>query len=725
MAAEAGAAATHWAFAAPERPQLPPVTNAAWGRTPIDAFVLARLEAEGLSPSPDADLPTLIRRLSLDLRGLPPTLEEIDTFLADRSPEAYERLVERFLADPAYGEKRASYWLDLARFGDTNGYQDDGTRSMWAYRDYVIRAFNDNRPFDQFTLENIAGDLLEGSTREQKIASGFNRNHRFNEEGGADPDEFRVAYSIDRVNTTATTWLGLTFECAQCHDHKYDPISQKEYYQFYAFFNSNEGELGVSKTKKQPPFLELPTAAQAKERARLAEAVARAEETLAEMDGPLQGRFLRWHTAGRLSEEEKKKAGADEQLAKIVDKPAAESTDDEKKRLRTFYVEHNEPAYVRAREKRDEFRALKRKVERQIPTTLVMQTMKSRLPAFVLERGDFRRPGERVEPGVPGVFPALGANRAANRLDLARWLVAPENPLVARVLVNRVWGRLFGSGLVRTVNDFGTRGEFPSHPKVLDWLATELLRLDWDVKELERQIVTSATYRQASTLTESSLRSDPTNRFLARASRFRLRAEEVRDNALAVAGLLSRKIGGPSVMPYQPEGYFADKSRDWKWTPSPGGDRYRRGVYTFWRRTTPYPSLVIFDAPSRELCVAERARTISPQQALMTLNDPVFVEAARVFAERICADGPPGIDQKLRQAFRLAVARRPAADDLEVLRALYQEEFERFSSDPAAATKLASQGSAPAWPGLEARDVAVWTSLASVLLNLDETVMRE
>ena len=678
----------HWAFAPRVRPPPPAVQNPSWPRGPIDRFVLARLEKAGLTPSPEANRFALVRRLSLDLRGLPPTLAEVDAFLQDESPYAYERVVDGFLADPAYGEKMATDWLDLARFGDTNGYQDDGIRSMWPYRDYVIEAFNANLPYDQFTRENLAGDLLPNATLQQKIASGFNRNHRFNEEGGSDPEEFLVVYAVDRTNATATTWLGLTFECAQCHDHKYDPISQKEYYQLYAFFNSVKDELGVSKARRQPPYVMLPTPDQ--------------EKKMRELDVSLR------HVA-----EERK-----------VYLETQETGTTAWEQLRRSILVLFERTLWRLAERRWDLEEAKKRVDRDIATTFVMEPSAPRRQAFILRRGSFQDKGDPVSPDVPVILPPLKSERR-DRLALARWLTDPDHPLVTRVVVNRVWKQLFGVGIVKTVNDFGTRGDLPSHPALLDWLTTEFVRLGWDVKALQRLIVMSATYRQNAARQGAGVDVDPENRLFWRAPRYRLGAEEIRDNALAIAGLLSSKIGGPSVMPYQPANYFADKSGDWRWAPSPGDDQYRRGLYTFWRRTTPYPTLMIFDAPSREVCTAERPRTNTPLQALVTLNDPVFVEAARAFAQRVLVKGPEPEEEKLVFGFRVALAYHPSAQQIAVLRDVLHAERARYRADLEAAAELVHQGQYPQPADLDVVEIAAWMSVTSVLLNLDETITRE
>ncbi len=667
----------HWAYQSPIRPDFPAVVDSAWVRNGIDPFVLSKLESADLHPEPQADLTTLIRRLSLDLTGLPPTVDEVDAFLNDSSPNAYERLVDRLLASPHFGEKLAQDWLDLARFGDSSGYQDDGDRPNFPYRDYVIAAFNSNMPFDQFTIENLAGDLLPDATLMQKVASGFNRLHRHNEEGGSDPDEFQVVYSVDRTNTTATTWMGLTFGCAQCHDHKYDPFSQREYYQLYAFFNSLKGELVISKSAS-PPQIPVP--------------------------GDSDQRQLD-QLAGEIAELEQRKGNAGLEVQDI------------------------DAQLTALREKRDA-------LEKSIPLALIWEEMEQPRPSRILTRGDYQLPGETVGRDVPAIFPPLDPAAPRDRLTLARWLVRGDHPLTARVAVNRMWQLCFGVGLVRTPEDFGVRGEPPTHPDLLDWLATEFVRkpLDpteehspWDVKRLMRLIVTSATYRQSSAVSPGLRELDPDNRLLARGARFRLSAEEIRDGALAASGLLTRRIGGRSVYPYQPDHFYRDKEDDpgeWKWPLENGEELYRRSLYTFRRRTTPYPSYQTFDAPSRGECTVARSRTNTPLQSLVTMNDPAFVEAARVLGERVAVYGSND-EERLSFAFRTVLSRMPTTRERAVLVELFQSERNRYVADPQAAATVISHGAAPRQSTADPVDVAAWMAVATTLLNLDEAITRE
>ncbi|HZZ76923.1 MAG TPA: PSD1 and planctomycete cytochrome C domain-containing protein [Gemmataceae bacterium] len=734
--AEGATYAQHWAYLAPQRPTVPTVKDQAWCKNEIDAFILAKLESAGLPPNPRAERETLIRRLSLDLRGLPPSLEEVDAFLADQSADAYEQLVERMLKSPHYGEKMALHWLDLARFGDTSGYHMDSTRQMWLWRDWVIDAFNRNMPFDQFTIEQLAGDLLPNATTSQKIASGFNRNTRFNEEGGVDPEEYVIRYNVDRTNTLGQVWLGMTVGCAECHSHKYDPLSHQEYYQLFAYFTGiTEPMLEGSMVHDRPlpPILKLATPEQTKQ---LASLRAEAEQLEKEIDKELSrykykdqgddhpGRSqAAWEKLAR----EDIKLPADIRAALAVD--AVKRDAKQLQLVRRYYLRR-----VNA-DAREMFGLLDRDlvelsqkikaIEDAIPYTLVSEEMKTPRPAHVLIRGDFLHKAERVERGVPAFLPPMPEGAPDNRLGLARWLVRPDHPLTARVTVNRLWGQIFGQGIVRTAADFGSQGDYPSHPELLDWLATEFVRTGWDVKAMMRKIVLSATYQQASTHTPLGAKLDPGNRLLHRAPRYRLSAEELRDNALAIAGLIDAKVGGPSFMPYQPPDFYKYKNEVWTWNPSAGDEQYRRGVYAFWRRTALHPMFAILDAPSREECNSQRMRTNTPLQALVTLNDPTFVEAARVFAQHLLTHGPRDHDARLALAFRSATCRAPTAEEMTVLRARIQQQLVRFRADADAASKLVNVGQYPREAQLDVSEHAAWTALCNLILNLDEVMMRE
>ncbi len=900
----------HWAFTPPRRPEVPAVEAKSRVRNPIDSFLLNRLESKGWIPSPEADRTTLIRRLSFDLTGLPPAPAEVAAFAADARPDAYERLVDRLLASPHYGERMALSWLDAARYADTNGYHIDNHRDIWKYRDWVIDAFNANQPFDRFTVDQIAGDLLPDATVPQKIASGFHRNTMVNFEGGADPEEYLTKYVGDRVSTTATVFLGVTLACAECHDHKYDPFTQEDFYRFYAFFNGI-AEQGLDGNKESPaPRLKVPEPAQA---ARLAEIRAQIAGAAARLDAPSPGadaaqvaweqtrsdpsagwvvldpaslastggstlakladgsvlasgtnpdkdiyefvataklagiRALRLEAltheslagkgTGRAgnanfvltgvdveaapestpdawsavplarAEADHFQAAGDFRVAKAIDADPASgwAVDGDKKRedrralfevkspfgsesgtrvkvrlrfespyarhaigrfrlaastadrpslgilppkvaealaveapkrteaqardLRAYYRAEVWDEGLRIRAETEALKKAEAEVDRSIPVTMVMAEMARPRPTHILIRGDFRSKGEVVQAGVPASLPPLPPGQPADRLGLARWLVDPAHPLVARVTVNRFWQQYFGTGIVKTVNDFGTQGDWPSHPELLDWLATEFVGSGWDVKALQKVIVTSAAYRQDSRADRPLLEADPENRLIARGPRFRLDAEAIRDTALAVSGLLNRHVGGPSVYPYQPAGLWEElafggdfSSQSYK--PSTGDALYRRGLYTYWKRSLPYPSLSTFDAPNREVCAVQRPRTNTPLQALVLLNDPAYVEAARVLAQRVIREAGPGPEARLDHAFRLCVARAPSPREAEILLALYRRQLDHFRADPKAAEALGKVGDSPRPAGLDPAEIAAWTAIGNVLLNLDETITK-
>jgi hypothetical protein len=665
----------------------------------------------------------LIRRLSLDLTGLPPGIGEVDAFVADRSKDAYEKLADRLLASAHYGEKWARLWLDLARYADSQGYEKDPPRSIWPYRDWVINAFNGNMPFDQFTVEQIAGDMLPEATRQQKIASGFNRNTMINTEGGVDPEQSRVETIVDRVNTTATVWLGSTLACAQCHTHKYDPFTLKEYYQLFAFFNNAD-----------EPEMELPSAAQEALRKQLSGEAARLETDFKKATPELTAAQAAWEKteaadlppSGRAATATNKAGSGPEIPANIVDilKIAPAGRTARQRDEMSDYFRSQTPALKAVRDQLAQVRKAGEELQKEIPATLVMQERAEPRETHVLMRGNFLSPAERVFSGVPAILPPLPEGQPANRLTLARWLVCPDNPLTARVTMNRFWEQIFGRGLVETVEDFGTQGERPTHPELLDWLATEFMRQNWDMKAMLRLIVTSATYRQSSRWTPELLERDPHNHLYARGPRFRVTAEAVRDIALQASGLLSPKIGGPSVFPYQPEGIWTQLYSDDRWVMSKGEDKYRRGIYTFWRRTSTYPAFVSFDAPSRELICARRQRSNTPLQALTTLNDPSFVEAAQALARRVIKESKGNARADVAHAFRLCVARSPRPMETKRLVALYEQELARFKQDPSAAQKTATGDLGQPPEGVGVEKLAAWTVVANVLLNLDETITK-
>jgi len=885
--AEGAVYARHWAFEPLLKADIPIVTHAPASGNAVDRFILARLEAEGLHLSPEAEKPTLLRRVTLDLTGLPPTPVEIDAFQSDTSPQAYENVVERLLGSPHYGERMALDWLDAARYADTDGYQADRDRDMYAWRDWVIQSFNENKSFDVFTIEQLAGDLLPNPTIDQKIATGFNRNQTLNLEGGVIAEEFLAEYAADRVETTSTVWLGATLGCARCHDHKFDPFTQKDFYSLKAFFhNSSEANAADSKRSK-PPFVKLPAPEiQAKLsvlRGQIADTQAREAkisappERLSAWAERLAQATVEWHpteptavnagtatsgidpsgkrvrigggvglgtydialtvhtpltkiTALRLmcgsvepeatlqlkairvklasktgavskpltlhpaeADDSLKRSSvaaildtSDSTLAAIQLKSTALSTialelDSALDETRPIDLEivvtirsadsdtvwsveatNAEPDLIaptaamaaarvlpdawaneernqlvdtwtsRLPERRqlvDRIASLNLEVEgleKQIPTTMVMDEMSPR-KTFVLMRGAYDQPGEEVFANTPAALPPMGANLPRDRLGLARWLTDPTNPLPARVTVNRFWQSLFGNGLVRTADNFGSQGEPPTHPELLDWLSLEFIRSGWDVKATMRSLVMSATYRQSSRLTPALRDRDPENRLLARGSRFRLPAEFVRDQALAASGLLVEKIGGPSVKPYHPAGLYEQIGYDQKavYAQGKGDDLYRRSLYTYWKRSIPSPTMTVFDAPFRETCTIRRPRTNTPLQALALMNDPTFVEAARFLAQRMLLEGGATITSKLTLGFRLATARLPRSEELAVLLRAWERAFKDFQSDAQGSLALLSVGETRSDAALDRTQLAALTIVASSILNLDEIVTKE
>jgi hypothetical protein len=934
---------SHWAFVPPKRPDIPVVKQEGWARTPIDSFVLAKLEQQGLHPSPETDKATLLRRVTFDLTGLPPTSAELRAYLADNSPGAYEKVVDRLLASPHYGERMAMQWLDFARYADTHGYHIDSAREMWPWRDWVIGAFNRNMPYDEFTIEQIAGDMLPKPTQAQIIATGFNRNHMINFEGGAIPEEYQNEYIVDRIEATSTTWLGITLGCARCHDHKYDPFLQKDFYSFGAFFNGVP-EKGLDGYKgNAAPFLQLPDPQQTQMKKQLLDAIKNEDEKIAAaqsawerdehaapasdvtsglvdeftfddsladrlhpeisgkvvsgkvtygegrigraaildeephlsfgsagafhpgrpfsvalwiradgpsgmavlqryagppkssagyevaldycakdecnvivrmkgsgpsagievkstqgvprekpepnseelgvwshlivsydgsakakgvqiyIDGrsvpaetvsdnlgpatsfeagelaignkdwgtPLKGRIadLRFYNR-RLYANEASQIGLLSPLNKVLSIRAEDRSPDQKKWLRKYFIA--EVANRAEKQLNTDYETLNRgldQLNREIPSTMVMSQMDKPRDTFVLMRGDYRNHGQQVSPDTPEVLPPLPKNAPRNRLTLAKWLVDPGNPLTARVAVNHFWQMYFGLGLVKTSEDFGSQGDPPSNQDLLDWLATEFIRSKWDVRAMQRLIVTSAVYRQSSRVSPELVEKDPENRLLARGPRFRLPAEMIRDNALALSGLLNDKIGGQSVSPYQPKGLWEEMAfggdfSAQKYEQSHGTDLYRRSMYTFWKRTVPYPSLNTFDAPDREKCTARRSVTNTPLQALVLWNDPTYIEAARAFAQRDLKEAGPTESDRIRYAFRLATDRDPTPQEFTILNTLYQKESAKYAADKAAAGKLISIGESKADPHLEPAQLAAWTLVASTILNMDETITK-
>jgi hypothetical protein len=888
----------HWSFIAPQRPSLPAVQDTRWPRGAVDTFVLARLERERLPASAAAERTTLIRRATFDLTGLPPTPDEVDAYLSDASPDAYERRVDRLLASPRYGERMAIRWLEAARYADTNGYQTDGERSMWRWRDWVIDALNANMPFDQFTIEQIAGDLLPGATLPQRIATGFNRNHRGNAEGGIIPEEYAVEYVADRVDTTATVWLGVTIGCARCHDHKFDAITQQDYYQLFAYFNNVPENGKAVKFGNSPPLVASPTPQQQRQLDELDRRLSAAQQRWAKLepaldlaqteweatvrsqavldwtvsDGllahfDLRGRTLpvtedvadfgfydrfsfvasvypkdlrggtivsrmvdesrgegyqvrlvdgkiqvnlvkrwlddairvetqdslrpeRWSSvivtydgsrvasgvnvyfdgrpqplvvhldelnqtfqtkqplrigagggsssrfdgsirevrifARALSPDDAELISASDSIGTILVIPASMRSGPQARKLRACFLDRHAPPEIQ--QSHAAVAALRRERSRLVesfPTTMVMEEMPRPRTTHVLVRGQYDRPGMVVKPDVPKILGSLPSNAPANRLGLARWLVDPSNPLAARVAANRQWQLFFGTGLVKTVDDFGAQGEWPSHPQLLDWLAMEFVHLGWDVKSMHRMIVTSAAYRQSSQLTGTLLARDPDNRLLSRGPRLRLPAEMIRDQVLAASGLLIERLGGPSVKPYQPDGLWKELAEVDEYKQDHGEKLYRRSLYTFWKRTVAPPTMTTFDAPLREMCWVRVTRTNTPLQALVLLNEPTFVEAARVLAERIMNDAGATVDDRLTLGFRLLLARSPSTRELDILRSHFERQRDRFGKDEGAAKAFLAVGESKASDCLSPVELAAYATTVGLMLNLDETVTKE
>ncbi len=697
----------HWSFQPLQPPALPAVADVAWLRNGIDHFVLARLERQAIRPSPEAARQTLIRRLSLDLCGIPPSRAEVEAFLADDRPAAYERLVERMLGSPAYGERWGRHWLDLARYADSNGYTRDFAREIWKYRDWVIAALNADLPFDRFTIEQFAGDLLPNATLDQRIATGFHRNTLINEEGGTDSEQFRVDAVADRVNTTGLVYLGLTLECARCHSHKYDPITQREYYQLFAFLNNCD-----------EPKIDAPAPWQVADgvlerRDELRAKVKSLERELAGQEKEFTARQLAWEA--KITPEFRATLPGPVQASLMLPLDKRDATQ------KQLVVE----LYKKSDDAREAFPlvaqiAALKAGEPTIPTTMVLARREEPRVTHVHRRGNFLDLGPRVTPDVPAVLPALpDGSEAPGRFELAKWLVDPANPLTPRVIVNRYWQRFFGTGIVATENDFGSQGEPPTHPFLLDWLAAEFVARDWSPKAIHRLIVTSATYRQASHARPEL--QDPANRLLARQSRLRLEAETVRDVALAASGLLSRRIGGPSVHPPQPEGVFAFTQDPKPWEPEPGDGPYRRGMYTFFWRSSPYPALMVFDAPNGNVTCTRRVRSNTPMQALTLANDEQFVTAARALADKLMTTGSADVNKTIELAFQTCLARHPSAFERDRVRELFESQQRSFAEDLEAAQEFS---------GLPRHDpatatAAAWTSVARVLMNLDEFITRE
>ncbi len=795
---------THWAFIAPEMPEFPALESD-WVVNPIDAFILEEMRNHGLNPQPEARKEILIRRLSLDLIGLPPTVQEVDRFLNDQSPDAYENLVDRLLSSPHFGERWASLWLDLARYADSNGYEKDHPRNIWRFRDWVINAFNQDMPFDQFTIEQLAGDLLDHPSDEQLIATAFHRNTMTNTEGGTEDEEFRVAAVVDRVNTTFEVWQSLTMACVQCHDHPYDPIRQQEYYQSYAFFNqSQDNDLDMDF-----PLLQEYTEEEEKEITKLINEiddlnpVAKIDDAARIQDRIKQAVFptllplqvddfhnvllyendelsnwsknvntqkdkqyyfqysdidftglseitIDYTTGGKDAEIQIFVDSLGETPILTVDLPftggvrGAEGGGKPNRKTDTWTLDHglsgSHDLIVKLVNTTGEvpdgivtIRKIRLGYENQLTGSPALEKLQQQLLKYrenatytpimkdrsafhrttrILERGNYLVPGDTVSAGVPASLPAFNGF-PSNRLGLAQWMVDETNPLTGRVLVNRLWEQLFGIGIIETTEDFGTQGASPSHPELLDYLAVQAANThQWSIKSILKEIVMSATYRQSSKFTPEKLEKDPYNRLLSRGPRFRLSAEQIRDQMLAVSGLLNKTIGGESVMPPQPDDIWNVVYSNHKWETKPE-DKYRRGLYTFWRRTTPYPSMVSFDSPSREFCVSRRIRTNTPLQALITLNDPVYLEASHVFAKQMMKNSPDNPEQAIKTGYKMALSQEPDQETLEILNKLY------YNANTELKGELVASREQPA-VRLDAMTV-----VANAIMNLDEFVTKE
>ena len=731
----------HWSFEMIKAPVVPRENLAAGTvSNPIDSFVLSKLQSQGLSQSPKETKERLLRRVSLDLTGIPPSLHDVKEFLNDDSHTAFETVVDRLLNSIHFGERMAMPWLDLARYGDTSGYHNDSLRDMWLWREWVINAFNSNKPFDQFTIEQLAGDLVPDASIQQKVASGFHRNVMTSDEGGLIDAEYRNLYVVDRIATTGVTWLGMTVACAQCHDHKYDPITQADFYKLYAFFNNvpENGKDGV-RDRNPMPYLRIISKSEEEQLALHERNLIDANRKLSELTKELPEKQQVWErefvsgksqtelpsASSNLPLDEKGGSVEYKEIVGLAATPAADRSQKQKEQLEKYFRQTQVPDFAVLQKSVDDLKKIKEDYERTLPNTMVMSEMEKPRDTFIKVRGNYDQDGTKVESAVPAFLPQIAKpvdDKPLNRLSLAKWLVAPEHPLTARVTVNRWWAMLFGTGIVKTLNDFGAQGERPSHPELLDWLATDLMR-DWNTKRVLKQIVLSATYQQSSQVSATLLARDQENRLLARGPRQRLDAEILRDNALAIGGILNPTIGGKSIKPSQPEGTWEiNEMSGYKYEKSQGADLYRRGLYVYWRRSTVYPSFVTLDAPTREFCVSQRAKTSTPLQSLVLMNDPVFVEAARAFAQRILAE--PNLDDTARVVFawRLALTRSPNAAERSILTRMLEQQQTTYRNDMEAAKRLVAIGDLPKPANLDDRELAAWTAFSNVILNLNETI---
>ncbi|WP_051945995.1 PSD1 and planctomycete cytochrome C domain-containing protein [Verrucomicrobium sp. BvORR106] len=713
----------HWAFVKPVKAAVPALpANISDGNT-IDAFVLDRLSRENVAPSTLAPKETLIRRVTLDLTGLPPTTEEVSAFLADTSPQAYERVVDRLLKSPRFGERMTWDWLDAARYADSNGYQGDPERTMWPWRDWVVQAFNSNMPYDQFTLWQMAGDLLPEATPVQKLATGFHRNHMMNGEGGRIPEEARVENVMDRVDTTATVWLGLTLACAKCHDHKFDPLTQREYYALYDFFNQTS-EDGAIRGGKAAPAMDMSTPAELE---RVKKAEARVATVAADVEAYELKKFPRAEGVPLIESDAAKLPGnLPATLAKVL--PVKRNVDGLLEAVAHFKNEGTDPEYVKVLEKLLSANRERTAAANGVTKVMIMDTLPQPRETSMLAKGAYDKPTDKVQAGTPAILPALltpSGSPRPTRLDLGRWLVSPEHPLTSRVTVNRLWQGLFGMGLVKSTEDFGVQGAKPSHPELLDWLAVDFIESGWDVKALCKQIVMSRTYRQSSRVTPELLERDPENRLLARGARHRLPSWMMRDQALFAAGLLNEAQGGPPVRPYQPEGIWEEATfGKISYKQDHGDALYRRSLYIFWRRIV--GPTMFFDNAARQTCDVRSLRTNTPLHALTTLNDITYVEAARAMAQRVLLTSSlPDDRTKIDQAFRLVTCRVPSAEERDIILSRLDYLRTQYQETPAEAVRLLAVGESPRDKSLPEAEHAAWTALCQLLLNLDEAITRE
>jgi hypothetical protein len=721
----------HWAYEPPVKADIPAGENA------VDVLVQRQLKELGLEPAAEADRRTLIRRLYFDVLGLPPTPEEVDAFLNDSSPDAYHRLVERALQNPHYGERMAIPWLDVVRYADTIGYHSDTPRNVWPYRDWVIRSFNENKPFDRFTIEQVAGDLLPDADVQTRVGSAFNRLLLTTEEGGAQAKDYEARMVTDRVRAIGAAWLGQTTGCAQCHDHKFDPITMRDFYSLGAFFadiqepilGRREEGMAIMTTEQETELARLD--------AELNQAKAHWELFSTQLDIAQQQweadvvsykvtlPELRKNADPKVSAAEKKKV---QQVADALIKSGADRTAQQRDAIRSYFRDSVNKLFPEARETLAKAERDRNAYHASLPKCLVSVSGTTKRTVRILPRGDWMdESGEVMKPALPHYLPQPSGtkDRELTRLDLAQWLVTRDNPLTARTVMNRLWKQYFGLGLSRVLDDLGAQGEPPVNAELLDWLACEFMDSGWDVKHMVRVIVTSHTYKQSSIPTAQGLESDPENRWLARQSAFRIDAELVRDFAMSVSGLLVPTIGGPSVKPYQPDGYWENLNfPPRQYEADTGENQYRRGLYTWWQRSFLHPSMVAFDAPSREECAAERNLSNIPQQALVLLNDPTYVEAARSFAVRIVRDADGSPEQRIVWAWQQALQREPRAEEMKVARELWEKHLATYKQDAAAAEALLQVGLAPVPEGLDPVEVAAWTHVARVLLNLHEAITR-